>query len=255
MKAIEVTEEYILFNNGKKLSCRLAVPNESSENIYFIDFLSLRNVIMEREFVEDQFECFPPTHICCDFEDEPFGFCFGDKRWPHYYVHLFVMENPEFDWDSSDLADNPYPVTIFYGDKEVLRLSHRRFMEIPCQYHASKTPVTYDHKTAMKICEVTSEYIKFTNGKKITYDHVRDCCEHNYADFEQIDDIARAAVYFENELIFEPIENAGFRFGNRGGFMAFVPCYSEQNGHYTEQIDIFYGYFPVLHLEHAKADY
>lgn len=40
----------------------------------------------------------------------------------------------------------------------------------------------------VRIKQVTENRILFTNGDTITYDHIQDCCEHNYADFEQIDD-------------------------------------------------------------------
>lgn len=89
----------------------------------------------------------------------------------------------------------------------------------------------------MKIIEVTQDYIAFDNGKKITYDHTPDCCERNYADFEQIDDEARQYDYDEN-LIFEKAES-GFRFGDERR-MFFVPCYSVQNGYYSSSVDIFY---------------
>ena len=91
----------------------------------------------------------------------------------------------------------------------------------------------------MKIIEITSEHIKFDNGKTITYDHEQDCCEWNYADFEQLDDIARAHDYDEQTLRFEFVGNHGFRFGDNRQ-MFFVPCYSEQNGYYTTNIDIYY---------------
>ena len=69
------------------------------------------------------------------------------------------------------------------------------------------------------------------------------------------DDLGRDAVYYENELIFEAVEGAGFRFGNRGGNLTFIPCYSEQNGYYTTEIDIFYGGRAVLHLENTECVY
>ena len=90
----------------------------------------------------------------------------------------------------------------------------------------------------MKIIEVTREHIKFDNGNIITYDHQQDCCEYNYADFEQIDDISRDYDYPEN-LIFEFIEECGFRFGGEH-FKTYIPCYSCQNGYYTGEIDIYY---------------
>ena len=90
----------------------------------------------------------------------------------------------------------------------------------------------------MKIIEITDEHIKFDNDNLITYDHDQDCCEVNYADFQQIDDFGKEYEYPE-ELIFEFVENSGFRFGDEK-FKTFIPCYSEQNGYYTDNIDIYY---------------
>ena len=89
-----------------------------------------------------------------------------------------------------------------------------------------------------KIVNVTDEMIQFSDGSTITFDHVEDCCEDNYADFEQLDDLARDYT-FEDDLYFEAVEGSGFRFGDfRRKF--FVPCYSVQNGYYTEYIEIYY---------------
>ena len=89
-----------------------------------------------------------------------------------------------------------------------------------------------------KIAEVTEEAIIFTDGSRITYDHDNDCCEWNYADFKQLDDVARGYT-FEGDMVFESVECAGFKFGDsRRQF--FVPCYSVQNGYYSSDIDIYY---------------
>lgn len=89
-----------------------------------------------------------------------------------------------------------------------------------------------------KIKEITEERILFTNGAEITFDHDQDCCEWNYADFNQLDDIARKET-FSFPLSFEAVDGAGFRFGNQPYKMYFIPCYSEQNGYYTDKIDIY----------------
>lgn len=98
----------------------------------------------------------------------------------------------------------------------------------------------------MKIKDINYERILFDDGSSITYDHERDCCEINYADFEQLDDIARECD-FSKPLTFEAIDGAGFRFGNEGR-MFFVPCYSEQNGYYTRVVDIYFNDEKVLCL-------
>lgn len=99
----------------------------------------------------------------------------------------------------------------------------------------------------MKIVSVTDEEILFDNGNSITFDHVPDCCEHNYADFEQLDDIART-VEFDPNLEFQACEGAGFLFGNRPGKMFFVPCYSSQNGYYSIDVNIYYNSELATHL-------
>ena len=101
----------------------------------------------------------------------------------------------------------------------------------------------------MKIVRVDDDHIVFDTGDTITYDHEQDCCEVNYADFKQLDDIAKAHV-FKEPIVFEPVEDNGFRFGNPGA-MFFVPCYSAQNGYYSYDIDI---YFNGNHVLDCRCD-
>lgn len=98
----------------------------------------------------------------------------------------------------------------------------------------------------MRIKEVNENMILFDNGNSITFDHEQDCCEQNYADFEQLDDIART-VEFERPLEFQACEGQGFLFGNRPGKMFFVPCYSCQNGYYSSDVDIYYNDVGIRH--------
>lgn len=101
----------------------------------------------------------------------------------------------------------------------------------------------------IQISHITDEEILFSDDSRITFDHCQDCCEDNFADFEQVDDLARR-YKFQKPLKFEAVNGCGFRFGDARR-MFFVPCYSEQNGYYTDQIDIYYthhekGNKPVL---------
>ena len=105
----------------------------------------------------------------------------------------------------------------------------------------------------MKISNITEEAIIFDNGKSITYDHDQDCCEWNYADFKQIDSIAREYEYSE-PLMFEAIKDCGFIFGDSRS-MFFVPCYSEQNGYYSVDIEIYYDGKKVLHFDCEEKIY
>ena len=92
------------------------------------------------------------------------------------------------------------------------------------------------HVKPFTISEITDEAITFSNGQKITFDHEQDCCEWNYADFGSLDDIAKN-YQFKGKLQFEAVD-CGFRFGDSRA-MFFVPCYSEQNGYYTNAVDIY----------------
>ena len=90
----------------------------------------------------------------------------------------------------------------------------------------------------MYISKINENEIQFNNGSIISFDHVPDCCEYNYADFQQLDDEARNYNY-STEIKFEAVDGSGFRFGDNNR-MFFVPCYSEQNGYYSSDIDIYF---------------
>lgn len=53
----------------------------------------------------------------------------------------------------------------------------------------------------------------------------------------QLDDLARN-YEFSFPLVFESADY-DFRFGDHR-ILFFVPCYSEQNGYYTDEVDIYY---------------
>lgn len=98
------------------------------------------------------------------------------------------------------------------------------------------------------IITISDKMILFSDESKIEFDHCQDCCENNYADFEQLDDIARTTDFDTSNMIFEAVPDSGFRFGNTGK-MFFVPCYSEQYGFYSDNIDIFYNDALVLSFD------
>ena len=53
----------------------------------------------------------------------------------------------------------------------------------------------------MRIKEVNDERILFDNGNMITYDHEQDCCEWNYAKFEDLEPLA-FNVDFDEEYVY-----------------------------------------------------
>lgn len=106
----------------------------------------------------------------------------------------------------------------------------------------------------MKIKQVTDEAIIFDNGNSITFDHEQDCCEYNYADFSILNEnVVNYNYDFKENLKFRAVEGMGFKFGSDGRWI-FIPCYSEQNGYYTEEIDIYYNGKRVLNFNAEFVD-
>lgn len=107
----------------------------------------------------------------------------------------------------------------------------------------------------MKILEVTDEAIRFDNGSIIRYDHYQDCCETNYADF--CSTVTPDNIYynhdFDKDLEFKAVDGMGFVFGDKEAKI-FVPCYSEQNGYYSSDIDIYYNGKNVLTFDAEFVD-
>jgi hypothetical protein len=106
----------------------------------------------------------------------------------------------------------------------------------------------------MKIKKViVDEAIVFDNGNKITFDHCQDCCEYNYADFSILNpNVINFDYDFDENLKFETVDE-GFKFGSDGHWI-FIPCYSEQNGYYTTEIDIYYNDKEVLSFDAQFVD-
>ena len=127
-----------------------------------------------------------------------------------------------------------------------------------CKYNKKMfEPFVYPKKTIIPestfgevtIVDINDECIEFSNGKCICFDHIQDCCEHNFADFEQLDDIARN-YKFTLPIRFEKSGDHGFRFGDNKS-MFYIPCYSDQNGYYSNKVDIFYGPKSIMELQLA----
>ena len=107
----------------------------------------------------------------------------------------------------------------------------------------------------MKIKSVTDDIIKFDNGNYIYFDHDADCCEWNYADFSILTPNTVNYDYdFSPNLEFKFIEDLGFCFGSNDRWI-FIPCYSEQNGYYTDEIDIYYKGKRVLRFDAQEIMY
>lgn len=62
-------------------------------------------------------------------------------------------------------------------------------------------------------------------------------------------------VEFDEDLTFEVVDGSGFRFGNLPQKMFFIPCYSSQDGYYSDDIDIYYNSNKVIDNLTCEEDY
>lgn len=103
----------------------------------------------------------------------------------------------------------------------------------------------------MKIVEIVEEdKIVFDNGYTLEQYHSQDCCEHVYADFNVLDNYNLSTVTGKNinirdidfeeriENLIQPVQSAGFNMVSKIGEKFFVPCYNEQNGYYSSDLEL-----------------
>jgi hypothetical protein len=77
------------------------------------------------------------------------------------------------------------------------------------------------------------EKLVFSDGSYILTDHNQDCCEYNFADWSSLDDTG----FWETN--FKSIEVKPWEYGFLiNGFS--VNCYSEQNGYYSSDLEVYY---------------
>lgn len=99
----------------------------------------------------------------------------------------------------------------------------------------------------MKIININNENITFDNGMLLSYFHEQDCCESVYADFMYIKTYnaigGNKTVFdldfdedFYNKI--DLVKEEGFKFFDKEGNSIFVPCYNEQNGYYSGNLEL-----------------
>ena len=102
----------------------------------------------------------------------------------------------------------------------------------------------------MKITHIGEDVIMFDNGKTLQTFHDQDCCEHVYADFENMQVMgereknyvnARDLDFFEDVLdSVVPIKDLGFYLVTKQGICILVSCYNIQNGYYNTDLTLIY---------------
>lgn len=110
----------------------------------------------------------------------------------------------------------------------------------------------------MKIKEINEKNIIFDNGYKLEYYHEQDCCEMVYADFEVLKsynvstktgkNIKIEEIDFSENLkeIAVGVEKMGFNMISKIGEKFFIPCYNDQNGYYSSDLEL------ILYKEKTK---
>lgn len=100
----------------------------------------------------------------------------------------------------------------------------------------------------MHVITAQKELLKFNDGSKFVSSWEYDCCEYNYADF--------SIIALDSEIMNNEFESVCFgRVEDEAGFTllfkglphktlgtytkhVFVPCYSDQNGYYTTELEV-----------------
>jgi hypothetical protein len=114
--------------------------------------------------------------------------------------------------------------------------------------------IHFDTKKSKRaiITKAENNRLEFSDGTVITADHCPDCCEYNYAKFDDLDDIALNTVFDMNRMEIEVVEGSGIRIGNKPSKMFFVPCYSDQNGYYSSDLNIYINGIDWAHIENCE---
>ena len=102
----------------------------------------------------------------------------------------------------------------------------------------------------MKIERINDSGIIFNNGTKLRHYHSQDCCENVYADWEYLkqynvlpstgENISIYDIEFDesitNNIDYE--KNMGIKLISKTGDKWFIPCYNEQNGYYSSNLNL-----------------
>lgn len=210
----------------------------------------IKNIIKEKQvYVTAELKTKTSIYTTISLHDDSFGIGLIPLGCEH--LKFLSKLHPSFDGYESvqcfkifkKQGKKEYEFYLLQLLKELIPNIEEQINELNILITTNVKKLLYD---TIQINEVTVDSIIFTDGSKLTYGHKQDCCENNYADFKQIDDLA-LSYSFKTPLKFELCDE-GFRFGD-GQKWVFVPCYSEQNGYYSNQIDIIYNNELVFNID------
>lgn len=91
-----------------------------------------------------------------------------------------------------------------------------------------------------KVVEVTSYYLKFDCGLKLSSDHEQSCCESHYLSFADLSlkDFEGLEFDLSNEDFFERIPGYGIALKPINGHPVRVPGYGDNNGYYSSNLSL-----------------
>lgn len=102
----------------------------------------------------------------------------------------------------------------------------------------------------MKIKTINEEGIIFNNGATLEHYHDQECCEHVYADWQNMQVITKIGENFidSNKLEFDEnitdhiylAKGVGFILEDKNGIKLMVSCYDIQNGYYSSNLELIY---------------
>lgn len=92
----------------------------------------------------------------------------------------------------------------------------------------------------VKIVEIADAGILFDNGWFLYHDHTPDCCEYNYADWKQLEHtgIENEKFDLKDDALVSVVDDHGIKIRAISGYAYFVPCYSDQSGYYSDEVEI-----------------
>lgn len=90
------------------------------------------------------------------------------------------------------------------------------------------------------VVSVNKTHITFDNGMTLFSDHVQDCCEQHFLDFEHLtlEDFAGLAFDLSGNDFFERVEGYGIRLRPLNGHPVSIPGYGFNNGYYSQNLTL-----------------